>query len=164
MKRFLFACALVVCAFGLSGCIHVTYGPSDNIADAQFVNSVQAAVGADETITLMNKGYLLANTARPGPAQTWGANGTIVLTDKALYFLFWNRNAKAFDVIRKLPVADIRNASHLSSIFGPGDYISIEDTNGRFDLFTCHEIPVSGDLIERNRKLLESLNALMKAQ
>jgi hypothetical protein len=164
MKKFVLALALS--AFALSACVHVAYGPSDNIADAGYVQSVQAVVDGNETIKFMDKAFCLPNTPKPGPAQTWGVFGTVVVTDKTLYFLYWNRNAKAFDVLRKLPVADVVNIKHITSIFGPGDYVSTEDKDHRFDLFSCLELfaTPTAILIDKNRKLLDSLNAARNAQ
>jgi hypothetical protein len=166
MKKFVFAFVLVFFAFALSACVHITYGPSDNIADAGYVQSVQAVVDSKEAIQFMDKAFWLPNTVAPGPAQTWGVFGTIVVTEKTLYFLYWNRNAKAFDVLRKLPVADVVNMKHITSIFGPGDYISTEDKDRRFDLFSCFEMYAASTaiLIDKNRKLLNSLNAARNAQ
>jgi hypothetical protein len=160
MKKFVFAFALVFFAFTMSGCVRTTHGPSDSTGDAAYAKSVQAVVGSAETIKFMDRAYMLANTAKPGPAQTWGAFGTIVVTDKTLYFLFWNRNAGSFDVLRKLPITDIVNIDHISSVWGPGDYISIEDKDHRFDLFSCYTIPVTANVVEKNRELLNYLNAV----
>ena len=166
MKKFVFAFALVFIAFAMSACVRIAYGPSDNTADAQYVQSVQAVVDNEEAIKFMDKGYFVANAARPGPAQTWGASGMIVVTDKTLYFLFWNRNANAFDVIRKLPIADIVNINHITSIFSPGDCLSIEDKNQRFDLFARLEMFSKANLhlAEKNRELLDWLNAVRNAE
>jgi hypothetical protein len=149
MKKLVFAFALVFFAFAMSACVHVVYGPSDN---AQYVQSVQAVVGSGEGIKFMDKGYFVAHRAAPGFGQTWGVHGTIVVTDKILYFLFWNRNANTFDVIRKLPIADIVNINHISSV---SDCLSIEDKNHRFDLFSY-----SSDHAKKNRELLNYLNAV----
>ena len=129
-------------------------------ADAGYVQSVQAVVDSEEAIKFMDKAFCLPNTAAPGPGQTWGVFGTIVVTDKTLYFLFWNRNAQAFDVIRKLPITDMVNIKHISSIFGPGDYLSIEDKNRRFDLYSCYELYSTADIIGKNRELLDCLNTV----
>ncbi|SBV97894.1 exported hypothetical protein [uncultured delta proteobacterium] len=160
MKKVVLAFVLAFSAFAISACVHIAYGPSDNIADAQYVQSVQAVLDSKETITFMDKAYMLANTAKPGPAQTWGVFGTIVVTDNTLYFLFWNRNANAFDVLRKLPLTDMANIDHISSAWGPGDYIAIEDKDHRFDLYSCYTIPVTANVVEKNRELLDSLNAV----
>ena len=164
MKKSVFASVLVFFAFAMSACIHVAHGPSENTADARYAQSVQTVLGSDEAIKFMDKGYFVANAAKPGPTQTWGVHGTIVVTDKALYFLFWNRNANAFDVIRKLPVADIVKIDHISSFFAPGDSLSIEDTNRRFDLFSCFVMYSTDNLAEKNRKLLNSLNAVRESK
>ena len=166
MKKFVFAFALVFFAFAMSACALVTYGPSDNTADAQYVQSVKAVVDSEEVIKFMNKGYFVAKAAAPRFGQTWGASGTIVVTDKTLYFLFWNRNANAFDVLRKLPIADIVNINHISSVFEPGDCLSIEDKNHRFDLFSCREMfsKANINMVEKNRELLNCLNAARNAK
>lgn len=164
MKKVIFTFALVFFAFAMSACVHIAYGPSDNPADAAYVQSVQAVVGSEEAIKFMEKAYMLANTAKPGPAQTWGVFGTIVATDKALYFLYWNRNTNAFDALRKLPITDMVNSTHISSMWGPGDYLSIEDKNHRSDLFSCYQIPVTANPIERNRELLQYLNSARTAK
>ncbi len=164
MKKFILAFAIVISAFTMSACVHIDYGPSDNTADAEYVQSVKAVLDSNEAIKFMNKAYLLANTAKPGPAQTWGVFGTVVSTDKTLYFLFWDRNAKTFNVLRKLPVADMDDINHISSIWGPGDYIAIKDKSRRIDLYSCYTIPATADVVEKNRELLNSLNAARNAQ
>lgn len=164
MKRCVLALALIWITFAMSACVKVTYGPSDTITDANYVQSAQAAVDDKETIRFMDKGYMLANTANPGPAQTWGVFGTIVVTDKTLYFLFWNRNTNAFDILRKLPVADMADVTHISSAWGPGDYVSIKDKERRFDLFSCFEIYTTANVVEKNRVLLQSLSTVRNAK
>jgi hypothetical protein len=166
MKKFVSAFALVFLAFAMSSCVQIAYGPSDGIVDAEYVQSVQPIVGSEETIKFMNKGYLLGNTAAPGPAQTWGVFGTIVVTDKTLYFFYWKPKTKVFEVIRKLPIIDMVNIKHISSIWGPGDYLSIEDKDHRFDLLSRYEIPFSGNrnLVEKNRELLNSISAVRNAE
>ena len=164
MKKVAFAFALVFFAFTMSSCVHVAYGPSDNITDAGYVHSAQAAVDSGETIHFMDKAYFLANTPKPGHAQTWGAFGTVVGTDKTLYFLFWNRNINAFDVLRKIPVANMVDVAHISSPFGPGDYVSIEDKDHRFDLFSCYEMHSATSPVDKNRKLLHYLDAVRNSQ
>ena len=159
MKKFACALALVFSAFALSACVHVAYGPSDNIADAQYVQSAQAVVDSGETIAFMDKGYFVAQAAAPGAAQTWGVHGTIVLTDKTLYFLFWNRNSNAFDALRKLPVADIVKITHIDSIWAPGDCLSIEDKDRRSDLFSCLEMYSTVNLRDKNLLFLQRLEA-----
>ena len=166
MRKCVFAFALVFFAFTMSSCVLVAHGPSDNAADAQYVQSIQTVVDSNEAIAFMDKGYFVANAAKPGPTQTWGASGTIVVTDKTLYFLFWNRHASTFDVIRKLPIADIANIDHISSIFNPVDSLSIEDKNHRFDVFSC-QLMFSKDnqnLVEKNRKLMNCLNEIRNAK
>lgn len=164
MKKFVYTFALVVFAFAISACAQIAYGPSNDTADAAYAQSVQAVVDSNETIKFMDKAYMLANTAAPGPAQTWGVFGTIVVTENTLYFLFWNRNTNAFDVLRKLPVTDMVNINHISSVFGPGDYLSIEDKNHRFDLFSCYEMYSTANLVDKNRELLNHLNAASSAK
>lgn len=164
MKKVVLVFILAFYAFAMSACVKIQYGPSDTITDAGYVQAAQAVIDGSETIKLMDKGYILGNTAKPGPAQSWGVFGTIVATDKALYFLFWNRNSSAFDVLRKLPIADMVNVSHISSPWGPGDYISIEDKDHRFDLFTCFEMYAAENMIEKNRELLGYLNAARNAK
>ncbi len=160
MKKLVLALALIFFVFAISACVHIAYGPTDNITDAAYVQSVQAIIGNNEAIKFMDKAYMLADTKTPGPAQTWGVFGTIVVTDKTLYFLFWNRNANAFDVLRKLPITDMLNIDHISSIFGPGDYVRIEDGNNRFDLFCCWEMyNASSDPIKNNKKFMTYLEA-----
>lgn len=164
MKKVVFAFALIFFAFATSACIHIDYGPSDNIADPQYIQAAQAVMDDGETIGFMEKAYLLGNTKRPGPAQTWGVSGTVVVSENTLYFLFWNRNANAFDVLRKLPLADMINIAPISSLFGPGDYISIEDTDHRFDLLSCYEMAAANYTAERTRALLEYLNRVRKTE
>ncbi|MDR1396480.1 MAG: hypothetical protein LBJ14_01925 [Desulfarculales bacterium] len=164
MKKLVFAFALVFFASAMSACVHIAYGPSDYVGDAEYVQSVQAVVDSTEAIKFTDKAYMLANTAQPGPAQTWGVFGTVAVTDKTLYFLYWNQNANAFDVLRKLPVTGIVNINHISSIWGPGDYLSVEDKNHRFDLFSCYEMYSTANLAEKNRELLNYLNAVRNAR
>lgn len=166
MKKSVFAFVLVFFAFAMSACALATYGPSDNTTDAQYVQSVKAVLDSEEAIKFISKGYFVARAAKPGPAQTWGASGTVVVTDKTLYFLFWKRNDNVFDVIRKLPVADIININQISSVFAPGDCLSIEDKNNRFDLFSCCEMfsKANTNLAEKNRELLNYLNAARNAK
>ena len=164
MKKLICACALVFFASAMSACVHTSHGPSDNPGDAAYVQSVQAVMDGTEAVAFMDKAYMLANTAKPGPAQTWGVFGTIVVTDKTLYFLYWNQNAKAFDVVRKLPLADIADMTHISSAWGPGDYLSIEDKSRRFDLYSCYTIPVTANVVEKNRELLNCLNEVRNAK
>ena len=164
MKKCIFAFAAVFLAFAMSSCGPVAYGPSGGIPDAGDVQSVQPVVDSQEVITFMCKGYFLPNTPAPRPAMSWGAPGTIVITDKTLYFLYWNPRAKVFDVLRKLPLAGIVHIKQLSTIWDAGDYLSIEDTNRRFDLLTRWEIPAPGDLAGKNRELLNILDAARNAE
>ena len=77
MKKGAFAFALVFFAFAMSGCVRVNYGPTESIADAAYVQSVQAAVDSAETVKFMDKAYMLANTARPGAnlGSLWNDSG-----------------------------------------------------------------------------------------
>jgi hypothetical protein len=159
MKKLVFAFAVVFCVFTISSCAHTPYGPSDDVTDAGFVRSVQGVVDSGEDLRFVNKVYWLPNMATP-TMNPWGSFGTIVVTDKTLYFLFWNRSANAFDVLHKQPVADIVNVKHITSIYGAGDYISIEDKNKRFDLYACYAMFAAEDLIEKNRELLDCLNTV----
>jgi len=159
MKKLVFAFAVVFCVFAISACAHVPYGPSDDVTDAGFVRSVQGVVDSGEDLRFVNKVYWLPNMATP-TMNPWGSFGTIVVTDKTLYFLFWNRSANAFDVLHKQPVADIVNVKHITSIYGAGDYISVEDKNKRFDLYACYAMFAAEDLIEKNRELLGCLNTV----
>lgn len=163
MKKYTFVFALVFSAFAMSACVKSVHGPSDNIADAQYVQSVHAAVDNEETIKFMDKVYWSPNMESP---RMWsgGAFGTIVVTDRTLYFLFWNRSANAFDVLYKQPVADMVTVKHITSIYGSGDYVSIEDKNKRFDLYTCFALYDSDNMIEKNRELLDCLNAVRNAK
>lgn len=163
MKKLVLAFSLVFCAFALSACVRAPYGPSDDVTDAGFVRSVQAVVDSGEDLKFVNKVYWLPNMETP-TMQPWGSFGTVVVTDKTLYFLFWNRNANAFDVLHKQPVADIVNVKHITSIYGPGDYISVEDKNKRFDLYTCYAVFAAEDMIEKNQELLGCLNTVRAAK
>ena len=164
MKKFILAFTFVYFALAMSACVKSVHGPSDNMSDAMYAQSVKAAVDSKETIKFMDKGYWLANAAEPGYGQTWGAFGTIVVTDKNLYFLFWNRDDNVFDVLRKLPVADIVSINHISSLWSPGDCLSIKDKDGRSDLFSCLEMYSEADLAEKNRVFLDCLNAARNSQ
>lgn len=162
MRKFIFAFALVFWVFAMSACVHAPYGPSDDVTDAVFVQSVQAVMDSGEDLKFVNKVYWLAKLSTP-TMQPWGTFGTVVVTDKNLYFLFWNRNTNAFDVLHKQPVADIVNVKHITSIYGPGDYISVEDKNKRFDLYACYAVFAAEDMIEKNQELLNCLNAVRNA-
>ena len=160
MKKLALAFTLVFFAFAMSACVKINYGPSDTVADAGYVQSVQAVMDSSETVMFMDKGYFVAKAATPVYGQTWGVHGTIVGTDKTLYFLFWNRNANGFDVLRKLPIINIVNIKHISSMWAPGDCLSIEDKDGRSDLFACLEMYSQANLADKNRELLNYLNAV----
>ena len=51
----------------------------------------------------------------------------------------------------------------LTSVFGPGDYVSIEDKDGRFDLYSCYEMYAATNMVEKNRLLLGHLTAVKNA-
>lgn len=163
MKKCAFTCALVLCAFALSACVRTPYGPSEDVTDAGFVQSVRAVVDSGEDIKFVNKVFWLPKMSAP-TMQPWGSFGTVVVTDKTLYFLFWNRSTSAFDIFHKQPVADIVNVKHITSIYGAGDYISVEDKNKRFDLYACYAMFAAEDLIEKNRELLDCLNTVRNTE
>ncbi|MDR2924981.1 MAG: hypothetical protein LBU76_03380 [Azoarcus sp.] len=150
----------------MSACAPVVYGPSEDITDATYVQAVQAVIDGDESIKSLDKGYFLANSAAPGFNKTWGVFGTIVVTDKTLYFLFWKRHDNVFQVLRKLPMADIANIAHATSISSPSDYLSIEDKNQRFDVFSYFAMykPTAHLVKQKNSELLNYLNAVRNAK
>jgi len=119
MKKFVFAFVLVFFAFAMSSCVQIAYGPSGGIADAEYVQSVQPVVDSNEAIKFMYKGCVFANTATPGPAMTWGVVGTIVVTYKTLYLLYWNPRTKVFDVRWKLPITEWSILSIFPAYRGP---------------------------------------------
>lgn len=159
MKKSIFALVFVVFACALSACAHLPYGPSDDPTDAAFVRAVQVVVDNGEDLKFVDKVYWFPKMAAPSMGP-YGTYGTIVVTDKNLYVLGWNRNTNAFDVRYKQPVTDIVNAEHITSIYGPGDYISVESKNKRFDLYTVFAMFAADDMIEKNRELLGCLTAL----
>ena len=163
MKKLFLAFVLVFCAFAISSCAHVPYGPSDDVNDAGFVRSVQAVIDSGEDLRFVNKVYWLPKLSSP-TMHPWGTFGSVVVTDKTLYVLSWDRNANTFIVLYKQPVADIVNVKHITSIYGPGDYISVEDKNKRFDLYTCYAVFAAEDMIEKNQELLGCLNAVRISQ
>jgi hypothetical protein len=162
MKKSLFISVIIFLAFAISSCgsIKTVYGPSGDIADAEYVQSVQPVVDSKEIIKFMKKGYFVAGAEVPRYGQTWGVFGTIVITDKTLYFLFWKTHEKTFQVIQKLPIADIINIRNINNVFG--DALSIEDKDHNFNLLSRLELfsKENRNLLEQNRELLSFLNTL----
>lgn len=140
----------------LSGC--TTYRPQ---YDADYEKAVSAVIDkSSETIKFNDHAIWHPNrstipTVFPIPTPI---EGNMVITDKTLYFLEWDSDSNAYNIVKKLPITDIQNVK--ITTFGLNRQLAIQSKNNNFDLFsyTSH-IKRNGDM---NIEVLNYINSLIK--
>ena len=147
---------VLVLSLLLSAC--VTYRPEN---DADYEKAVSVVIDKnseiikfnDHAIWYPNRSTIPTVFPIPTPIE-----GNMVITNKNLYFLEWDTDSNAYNIVKKLPITDIQNIK--ITTFGLNRQLAIQSKNNNFDLFsyTSH-IKRDGD---KNIEVLNYINSLIK--
>lgn len=116
----------------LSAC--VTYRPQ---YDADYEKAVSAVVDKNSEIIKFNDHAVwLPNRSTAPSAYTHFSSieGNMVITNKNLYFLEWDTDSNAYNIVKKINFSDIEKAKIVSS--GLYERFVIQSKNNHFDFFS----------------------------
>lgn len=138
----------------LSGC--TTYRPQ---YDADYEKAVSAVIDkSSETIKFNDHAYWYPN--RSVMEYTFSTiEGNLLVTNKTLYFLQWDTEANSYNVVKKIPISNIKNAKIVS--YGINKFASIQSAGDHFDIFTF-VYDVAGIKSDQNKEMSEYINSLIK--
>lgn len=141
----------------LSAC--VTYRPQN---DADYEKAVTALIDKkSEIIKFNDHAVWYPNRSTIPSAYTFPSTieGNIVITNKNLYFLEWDKNANTYNIVKKLTIQNIESVKIVSS--GLYEQFVIQSKNHNFDLFSVVS-DIGRIQSDKNKELSDYINSLIK--
>ena len=138
----------------LSAC--ATYRPQ---YDADYEKAISVVINKNSEIIKFNDhAYWYPN--RSVMEYTFSTiEGNLLVTNSTLYFLQWDTDANSYNVVKKIPISNIKNAKIVS--YGINKFVSIQSIGDHFDIFTF-VYDIAGIKSDQNKEMCAYINSLIK--